>query len=96
MVDSPLPRPTCRRVWSRILSGLMLEALEAKSETVTAKSEDVRARIDQLRELHWEQVPAAGEGEEYRAASPRGDHATALVLENTLVHGSAVYEVASV
>lgn len=87
---------TCRRVWNRILSGLMLEALEAKSESVTAKSDDVRARIDQLRALPWEQVQAAGEGEEYRAASPRGDHATALVLQDTLVHGSAVYEVGSV
>ena len=38
----------------------------------------------------WERSEAVGEGEEYRAESKRGDHATALAFEETVVHGSVV------
>ena len=35
-------------------------------------------------------VEAVGEGTEFRAESKRGDHASALTLEDTLVHGSVI------
>ena len=41
-------------------------------------------------DLPWEQSEAVGEGEEYRAESNRGDHASALAFHDTVVHGSVV------
>jgi hypothetical protein len=40
--------------------------------------------------FNWQQAPAVGEGEEYRAESPTGDHASALALGGVLLHGSVV------
>ena len=41
-------------------------------------------------DLPWEQADAVGEGEEYRAESKWGDHASALTFADTVVHGSMV------
>lgn len=41
-------------------------------------------------DLPWEQAEAVGEGEEYRAESPQGAFASALVFEGAVVHGSVV------
>ena len=38
----------------------------------------------------WDRAEAVGDGEEYRAESKRGDHASALTCHDTLVHGSVV------
>jgi hypothetical protein len=40
--------------------------------------------------LRWELTDAVGEGVEYRCESPQGDHASALVLDDAVVHGSIV------
>ena len=41
-------------------------------------------------DLLWKQADAVGEGEEYRAKSKRGDHASALTFADAVVHGSMV------
>jgi hypothetical protein len=43
-----------------------------------------------LGDLSWEPADPVGEGEEYRAESEKGDHASALVFEGALVHGSVL------
>jgi hypothetical protein len=41
-------------------------------------------------DLPWDHADAVGEGEEYRADSKRGDHASALTFAGTVVRGSMV------
>ena len=57
-----------------------------KATSFSAQEQLVSAAGD----LPWEQSEAVGEGEEYRAESDRGDHASALAFEETVEHGSVV------
>ncbi len=95
---------TCGRVWDRLLSGAILDALAAGQHgpgegavQPTPPAEIERADVERaygiLKQLTWEPAEAVGEGEEHRAESPRGDHASALSYAGTLVHGSIVYAV---
>jgi hypothetical protein len=77
---------TCERVWGRLLSGMVFDALAAKENDQAASSADVERLLST--DFAWRQVQAAGEGTECRAASPSGDHASALVLDDVVVHGS--------
>ena len=52
---------------------------------------DVEQLIARASDAKWEQVEAVGECEEYRAEIG-DDHGTALVYEDTLVHGSMLAE----
>ncbi len=81
---------TCGRVWNRLLSGTVLDALEVQLAEEQAEAGDVQRVLAGLRELPWESAGAVGEGEEYRAESPAGDHVSALVFAGTLIHGSVV------
>jgi hypothetical protein len=81
---------TCGRVWNRLLSGAMLDALEIERAEKQAEPADVERALTGLSSLSWEAAEPIGEGEEYRAESPTGDHASALVFGGTVVHGSAV------
>ena len=81
---------TCQKVWDRILSGVVFDALEAGKSDKVASVADVEQLVAAACDLGWEQSEAVGEGEEYRAESKRGDHASALALEETVVHGSVV------
>ena len=46
--------------------------------------------LAELIDLPWQSVDPVGEGEESRAESQTGDHASALALGGVLVHGSLV------
>lgn len=81
---------TCQQVWDRLLSGVVFDALEAGESDQQASVADVEQLLAAARDLSWEQAAAVGEGEEYRAESKQGDHASALVFEGTVVHGSVV------
>jgi hypothetical protein len=77
---------TCRKVWDRLLSGIMFDALEAKPSDRNASVADVEQFLATADALPWERAEAVGEGEEYRAESKQGDHASALVFEGAVVH----------
>lgn len=79
---------TCEKVWPRVLSGVLFDAISAKKTERHASAADVEKTLSDVRELNWTQTDAVGEGAEYRAESARGDHASALVLDDTVVHGS--------
>jgi len=79
---------TCRLVWDRMLSGVVFDALEAGETRQFATVADVQRLITAAANLSWNQFETVGEGEEYRAESETGDHASALALEHTVVHGS--------
>ena len=81
---------TCGRVWNRLLSGAILDALEVEQAEKQAEPADVERALTGLSNLSWEPAEPIGEGEEYRAESPTGDHASALIFDGTVVHGSVV------
>ena len=81
---------TCSKVWRRLLSGVVLDALETKPSGKQAEVADVGQVLAALDDLPWEPVDPAGEGEEYRADSDTGNHASALTFDDALVHGTVV------
>ena len=85
--DKPM---TCQRVWDRLLSGVVFDALESEAADQSASAEDVEKLIAEVNDLPCEQTVAVGEGNEFRAESARGDHASSLTFRDTIVHGSIV------
>ena len=81
---------TCQKVWSRMLSGVVFDALEAGESDQVATTVDVEQLLGAVPNLSWEKAKAVGEGDEFRAESDTGDHASALVFDQALVHGSVV------
>jgi len=81
---------TCRKVWDRLLSGVIFDALEAGETDEHASVTAVEQLLGLTGDLPWAPTDSVGEGQEFRAESPRGDHASALVLEGAIVHGSVV------
>ncbi len=81
---------TCRKVWNRLLSGVVFDALEAGDTERQASTADVEQLVAAVGDLPWEQSEAVAEGEEYRAVSKCGDHGSALAFEQVVVHGSVV------
>ena len=81
---------TCEKVWDRMLSGVVFDALEAGETAQHASVADVEQLVAAVGDMPWEQAEPVGEGEEYRAESNRGDHASALSFEDTVVHSSVV------
>lgn len=80
---------TCRKVWDRLLSGVILDALELDGESSVDQTVVERALAD-MAQLPWQPTESVSEGNEYRAESAGGDFASALVLDDVLVHGSVV------
>ena len=81
---------TCQKVWDRLLSGVVFDTMEAGDTNQHASVSDVEQLVAAAGDMPWEQSEAVGEGEEFRAESKRGDHASALAFEETVVHGSVV------
>jgi hypothetical protein len=81
---------TCRKVWRRLLTGVVLDALEGGAGEKQVEAADVERVVNGLSDLPWEPADPVGEGEELRAASEGGDHASALVFGGVVVHGSVV------
>lgn len=81
---------TCQKVWKRLLSGAVLDALEAGAEEKQVEAADVERVVKELNDLPWESAEPVGEGEEYRASSKGGDYASALVFGGVVIHGSVV------
>jgi hypothetical protein len=85
---------TCRKAWSRLLSGVVLDALEEAGKTdALVVPGDVEELLRRLRGAEWTQTPAVGEGEEYRSDAEAKLHGSALLFEGAMVHGSAIVAV---
>jgi hypothetical protein len=80
-------------VWDRLLTGVVMAAVEAGPATEPVAAESVRQVVARLREGAWQPVPAVGAGEEFRHDTDDGQHASALVFEGTVVHGSLILAV---
>jgi len=80
---------TCRKVWDRLLTGVIMDALEAGTSEERAEKPTTERLLMLLRDSAWEQTKAVGVGNEYRYAS-EDRHASALVYDGAMVHGSLV------
>ena len=87
MFDKP---STCRKVWNRLLSGFVLDALESKSDEIQASSAEVKEMLGTASGMSWVKAEPVGEGEEYRAESGADVHASALTFHESPVHFSLV------
>lgn len=83
---------TCRKVWDRLLSGVVMDALEAAQPEKFAESADVEGLLARLRDAAWEPAQAVGEGQEYRSDAVPSAHASSLALGDSVLHGSVVVE----
>jgi hypothetical protein len=81
---------TCQKVWGRLLSGVFFEGVRGRDAGPPAAAADVERAVAAAVALDGRPAPAVGEGVEYRAESPGGDHVSALVLDGVVVHGSVV------
>jgi hypothetical protein len=81
---------TCQKVWNRLLSGVVMDALEASQSEAIAEPADVEALLGRLRGSAWEPAAAVGEGREYRSDADQETHASALVFQDAMLHGSVV------
>ncbi len=81
---------TCAKIWHRLLSGAILDALEVKETQMQAECAEVERALGNLANLSWDLTESIGDGDDYRAESSAGDHASALVFDGMLVHGSVV------
>jgi hypothetical protein len=79
---------TCQKVWRRLLSGFILDAVGPIAEKGQVTQAAVEGTLTALRQSSWEQVQPVGEGEEYRGKSDEGTQASALAFGESLVHGS--------
>jgi hypothetical protein len=78
---------TCEKVWTRLLSGLVLDASAEGQMGGTPDPGQVEQLIHEARNAAWTQTDAVGEGQEFRAEF-NGKIASVLLLDGTLVHGS--------
>ncbi len=81
---------TCEKVWQRLLTGVVMDALEEKDSTTSAQSGDVLGLLNKIRESAWVPAPAVGEGQEFRSASIPEAQGSALVFNDVMLHGSVV------
>ncbi|MBV9126212.1 MAG: hypothetical protein JO112_22920 [Planctomycetes bacterium] len=81
---------TCGKVWDRLLTGVVLDALEAGPRPEHAGPDAVQEVVAALREAPWQPGQAIGAGEEFRAEMAGDRHASALVCDGAVVHGSLV------
>jgi len=79
---------TCQKVWDRLMTGYVLDALEVESEEGRPETTDVARLLSTANELAWEKAQPVGEGEEYRAHLGEEVHASALTLHEAPVHMS--------
>ncbi len=87
MFDKP---STCQKVWNRLLSGFVLDALEAKADEAQVSAADVQTVLNTTNGMSWVKAEPVGEGEEFRAESGADLHASALTFHEAPVHLSLV------
>jgi hypothetical protein len=81
---------TCQLIWSRLLSGLFLDALASgPSSEAAPEAGQVKQWLDLVGSAEWKQTPAVGEGQEFRAEF-NGQSGSMLEFDGNLVHGSIV------
>jgi hypothetical protein len=81
---------TCQKVWNRLLSGFVLDALESQAEGEPVAAADVEEMLRTTGAMAWTKAEAVGEGDEFRAESGAEVHASALTFQELPVHVSVL------
>ena len=81
---------TCGKVWNRLLSGFVLDALESQPEEELVAVADVEQMLRATCGMAWSKAEPVGEGEEYRGELAAEVHASALTFHESPVHLSVV------
>jgi hypothetical protein len=81
---------TCRKVWDLLLTGVVLDALEAGPAKEQVGEAEVQRVLASLRDAPWQEAPAVGAGEEFWAEMDGDRHATVLTCDGAVIHGSLV------
>jgi hypothetical protein len=84
---------TCQKFWDRLLSGHVFGALETNKSNKESAASEIEEMIKTTSRAAWELAEPIGEGTEYRAEFDHGEHASALTLNDSLVHGSVLASV---
>jgi hypothetical protein len=82
---------TCRRVWNRLLTGVIMDALELEAVPERPAVADAEKALYLLASHPWQRTPAPGLGDEYRFKADDDWHAAALVFDDAVIHGSLVH-----
>jgi hypothetical protein len=80
---------TCRQIWNRLLTGVIMDALEEGPVTEQVHGADVENVLNSLRHASWQKTPAVGLGDEYRFETA-DLHASALSVGDVVIHGSLI------
>ena len=78
---------TCQKVWDRLVSGYVLDALETPASDQKATTNAVADVVAKVGGLPWQPVETIGEGQDYRAEDT-ALAASALTLDEKLIHAS--------
>lgn len=84
LLDNP---ETFQRIWGRLLTGFILDAIEAGSIGKQASTEDAEAILASINGLPWEEVATVGEGQDLRAEAEKLV-ASALTFDGKVIHAS--------
>jgi len=85
LLDKP---ETCAKVWNRLLSGFILDAIESGSSGKQVSTEDAEALLAGISGLPWEEVETVGEGQEHRTETDNGLLGALLAFDGTVIHAS--------
>jgi hypothetical protein len=78
---------TLAKLWDRLLQGVALDALESCDTERRADGNDISVKLYKMKAARWQKVePVVGLGETYRARDNDDTLASALVLNNNVVH----------
>jgi hypothetical protein len=80
---------TCRQIWNRLLTGVIMDALEEAPATEQVSATDVENMLGSARHATWKKTPAVGLGDEYRFETA-DLYASALSVGEVVIHGSLI------
>jgi hypothetical protein len=80
---------TCQKVWQRLLSGVVLDAVGSDETATPAAVADVERLLHESSTAGWQSAPAVGDGAEFRVAFA-GNEGSALIADDVVVHGSVL------
>ena len=83
---------SCRPLWKRRLSGLVIDALSSDAESMSVNKADVETLLRRISDANWQMTceqEIVGAGSESRAVADR-DQASCLSINDSLLHANVV------
>jgi len=78
---------TLAKLWDRLVQGIALDALESCDRECQPDGSSISVKLYKMKAARWQKVePAVGLGEAYRARDNDETLATALMVDNAILH----------